>query len=39
LAQIKEKQGKKEEARKLYELALKTDASLKEAKEGLERVK
>lgn len=39
LAQIKEKQGKKEEAKKLYELALKADASLKEAKEGLERVK
>lgn len=39
LAQVKEKQGKKEEAKKLYELALKTDASLKEAKEGLERVK
>lgn len=39
LAQIMEKQGKKAEAKKLYELALKTDASLKEAKEGLERVK
>lgn len=39
LAQIKEKRGNKAEAKKLYETALKMDASLKEAKEGLERVK
>lgn len=38
LAQIMEKGGKKSEAKKLYESALKADASLKEAKEGLERV-
>jgi len=38
LAQIKEKQGKKNEAKVLFEAALKSDASLKEAKEGLERV-
>jgi len=38
LAQIKEKQGKKSEAKVLYELAIKADATLKEAKEGLERV-
>jgi tetratricopeptide (TPR) repeat protein len=38
LAQIKEKQGNKAEAKKLYELALKSDSSLKEAKQGLERV-
>jgi tetratricopeptide (TPR) repeat protein len=38
LAQIKEKAGKKTEAKKLFETALKLDASLKEAKEGLERV-
>jgi len=35
LAQIKEKSGKKEEAKVLNEKALKEDASLKEAKEGL----
>jgi tetratricopeptide (TPR) repeat protein len=39
LAQIREKRGKKTEAKKLYETALKLDPSLKEAKEGLERVK
>jgi hypothetical protein len=33
-----EKAGKKSEAKKLYEAALKGDATLKEAKEGLERV-
>jgi tetratricopeptide (TPR) repeat protein len=38
LAQILEKGGKKEEAKNLYALALKADATLKEAKEGLERV-
>ena len=38
LAQIQEKRGKKAEAKKLYEEALKQDASLREAKEGLERV-
>jgi hypothetical protein len=38
LAQIMEKAGKKTEAKKLYEAALKGDATLKEAKEGLERV-
>jgi tetratricopeptide (TPR) repeat protein len=38
LAQIMEKRGKKSEAKSLYELALKGDASLKEAKEGLARV-
>ncbi len=38
LAQIKEKQGKKVEAKKLFETALKMDGDLKEAKEGLERV-
>ena len=38
LAQIKEKQGKKAEAKKLFELALQLDPALKEAKEGLERV-
>ena len=38
LAQIIEKKGNKAEAKNLYELALKLDASLKEAKEGLERV-
>jgi tetratricopeptide (TPR) repeat protein len=38
LAQIMEKGGKKTEAKKLYEAALKGDAALKEAKEGLERV-
>lgn len=39
LAQIMEKRGKKSEAKSLYQLALKGDATLKEAKEGLERVK
>lgn len=38
LAQIVEKRGNKEEAKKLFTQALKADASLKEAKEGLERV-
>lgn len=38
LAQIKEKQGNKAEAKKLYELALKSNSSLKEARQGLERV-
>lgn len=38
LAQIYEKKGKKPEAKKLFEAALKEDGSLKEAKEGLERV-
>jgi tetratricopeptide (TPR) repeat protein len=36
--QIQEKRGNKVEAKKLYEAALQKDASLKEAKEGLERV-
>jgi tetratricopeptide (TPR) repeat protein len=39
LAQIKEKKGKKAEAKKLFEAAVKADPNLKEAKEGLERVK
>ncbi len=38
LAQIYEKKGKKAEAKKLFETALKEDSSLKEAKEGLERL-
>jgi tetratricopeptide (TPR) repeat protein len=38
LAQIKEKRGNKAEAKKLFETALRLDGSLKEAKEGLERV-
>lgn len=38
LAQILEKRGKKLEAKSLYESALKADATLKEAKEGLDRV-
>lgn len=38
LGQIMEKSGKKLEAKKLYEAAIKGDATLKEAKEGLERV-
>lgn len=38
LGQIQEKRGKKSDAKSLYELALKSDATLKEAKEGLERV-
>jgi tetratricopeptide (TPR) repeat protein len=39
LAQIMEKKGNKPEARKLFEQALGMDGTLKEAKEGLERVK
>jgi hypothetical protein len=39
LAQIKEKRGNKPEAKKLYEIALKMDGNLKEAKEGLARLK
>ncbi len=38
LAQVYEKQGKKTEAKKLFENAYKADNSLKEAKEGLERL-
>jgi len=38
LGQIYEKRGNKAEAKKLYELAIKMDAKLTEAKEGLERV-
>ena len=38
LAQIHEKRGNKSEARKFYETALKLDANMKEAKEGLSRV-
>lgn len=38
LGQITEKRGNKAEAKKLYEAALKQDATLREAKEGLERV-
>jgi len=38
LAQINEKKGNKKEAKRLYELAVKADDNLKEAKEGLERV-
>ncbi len=38
LAQIYEKKGNKKEAKRLYELAVKADNNLKEAKEGLERV-
>ncbi|MFM8913248.1 MAG: tetratricopeptide repeat protein [Flammeovirgaceae bacterium] len=37
LAQIKEKRGLRDEAKKLFETALKLDGSLKEAKEGLAR--
>lgn len=37
-AQIKEKKGNKAEAKKLFEVALKMDSNLKEAKEGLERL-
>jgi tetratricopeptide (TPR) repeat protein len=37
LAQIIEKKGDKAEAKKLYETALKLDANLKEAAEGLQR--
>ena len=39
LAQIKEKKGNKPEAKKFYEAALKLDPSMKEAKEGLARVR
>ena len=38
LAQIYEKKGNKKEAKRLYEMAVKADGNLKEAKEGLERV-
>jgi tetratricopeptide (TPR) repeat protein len=38
MAQIYEKRGNKTEAKKLFEAALKQDNTLKEAKEGLERV-
>ena len=38
LAQINEKKGNKAEAKRLYESALKLDASLKEASEGLQRI-
>lgn len=38
LAQIYEKRGNKPEAKKLFEAALKLDNTMKEAKEGLERV-
>jgi tetratricopeptide (TPR) repeat protein len=38
LAQVYEKKGKKADAKKLFEAALKEDNTLKEAKEGLERV-
>jgi tetratricopeptide (TPR) repeat protein len=39
LANIYEKKGNKPEAKKHYEKSLKLDATMKEAKEGLERVK
>jgi tetratricopeptide (TPR) repeat protein len=38
LAQIKEKSGRKSEAKKYFEIALKQDPTLKEAKEGLARL-
>ncbi len=38
LAQVYEKQGKKTEAKKLFEAAYQADNKLKEAKEGLERL-
>lgn len=38
LGQISEKKGNKKEAKRLYEVAIKGDDNLKEAKEGLERV-
>ena len=38
LAQIYEKKGNKKEAKRLYEASLKADNTLREAKEGLERV-
>lgn len=37
LGQIKEKKGNKDEAKQNYEIAMKLDGSLKQAKEGLER--
>jgi len=37
LGQIKEKKGNKAEAKKYFEIALKQDNSLREAKEGIER--
>lgn len=39
LGQIKEKQGNKGEAKRNYEMAVKLDDNLKDAKAGLERVK
>lgn len=39
LGNIYEKKGKKQEAKKAYETSLKLDPTMKEAKEGLERVK
>jgi tetratricopeptide (TPR) repeat protein len=39
LAQIKEKKGSKPDAKRYYEKALQLDGNLKEAKEGLSRVK
>ena len=38
LAQINEKKGNKVEAKKFYEAALRLDGSLKEAREGLQRI-
>jgi len=38
LGQISEKKGNKAEAKKYYEAAIKQDATMKDAKEGLERV-
>jgi len=38
LGQIMEKRGKKPEAKKLYQSAINSDPTLKEAKEGLERL-
>ncbi len=38
LGQIKEKEGKKVEAKKYFEIALRLDTNLKEAKEGLDRI-
>jgi tetratricopeptide (TPR) repeat protein len=38
LGQIMEKRGKKTEAKKLYQSAINSDPTLKEAKEGLERL-
>lgn len=39
LGQIKEKQGNKPEAKKYFQIAVQLDSNLKEAKEGLDRVK